>query len=301
MTNHHDKQRSLSFGRTGLKVSAIGFGAGHIGDPDQIDEREANKLLNEVLDAGVTLIDTARGYGLSEERIGKYISARRDEYVLSTKVGYGIEGYEDWTYDCIIAGVDHALRLLKTDVLDIVHLHSCPLETLRQGEVIEALHKAVEAGKVRVAAYSGENEDLDFAIATGAFSSLQFSVNLFDQRSIDRQLSEADRQQLGVIAKRPIANAPWRFEEHPVGLYCEAYWLRMKQMGIEPGDMSWNEMAIRFSAFQTGVSSCILGTSNISHLREQLRYIDHGPLPEQVETEIREAFRRHDQNWIGQI
>ena len=53
-------------------------------------------------------------------------------------MGYGIEGYADWSYDIIIAGVDNALRLMKTDYIDIVHLHSCDLNTLQRGEAIEA-------------------------------------------------------------------------------------------------------------------------------------------------------------------
>ena len=85
------------FGNTGLKVSVLGFGAGHIGS-ENLPEQEAESLLHQVLDSGITLIDTARAYGLSEERIGKYLSRRRSEFVLSTKVGYGIDGFENWTY-----------------------------------------------------------------------------------------------------------------------------------------------------------------------------------------------------------
>src|SRR4051812_13673646 len=127
--------RSRAFGDTGLTVSALGFGGGHIGDP-ATPEPEVERLLNEVLDAGVTLIDTARGYGASEERIGRHLSGRRSEVVLSTKVGYGIPGYEDWTGPCVAAGVDEALRLMRTDRIDVVHLHSCPLEVLERGEVV---------------------------------------------------------------------------------------------------------------------------------------------------------------------
>ena len=108
-----------NFGNTGLKVSALGFGAGEIGDY-AVSENDSERILNAVLDLGVNLIDTARGYFASEERIGKYISHRRKEFILSTKVGYSIEGYADWSYDIILAGVDNALRLMKTDYIDIV-------------------------------------------------------------------------------------------------------------------------------------------------------------------------------------
>jgi aryl-alcohol dehydrogenase-like predicted oxidoreductase len=209
-----------AYGSTGLRVSLLGLGAGQIGD-GQVDEAQVGKLLNEVLDQGITLIDTARGYGLSEERIGKHIAHRRKEFVLSTKVGYGVDGVLDWTYDCILAGVDRALKLMRTDHLDIAHLHSCPQDTLARGEVINALDRGVREGKIRVAAYSGDNEPLEWALASGRFRGLMCSVNPFDQRAIDRVVTPAGKRGIGLIAKRPIGNAPWLHANQPSGQYCE--------------------------------------------------------------------------------
>lgn len=288
------------FGTTGLSVSALGFGAGHIGDL-ALDEREAERLLNGVLDAGVTLLDTARGYGASEERIGKYVSHRRHEYVLSTKVGYGIPDFENWTGPCITAGIDAALRLLATDRIDIVHLHTCPIDVLEAGDVIDALDAAVTAGKVRVAAYSGDNVELDWAVASGRFRSVQTSVNLFDQRVIDAGLATARHAGLGVIAKRPVANAPWRFAERPIGDYCEPYWERMQAMGLDPGDCDWQELALRFAAHQPGVSSIIVGTRNIEHLRRNAELVERGALPDSTVASIRAAFAAADDGWTGQV
>ena len=112
-----------TFAGEDIKVSALGYGAGLIGISD-LDNNSVEVLLNSVLDLGINLIDTARGYGLSEERIGQFISHRRKEFILSTKVGYDIPGTTDWTYDCIIKGIDAALVKPRTDYIDIVHLHS---------------------------------------------------------------------------------------------------------------------------------------------------------------------------------
>src|SRR5947199_5465691 len=172
------------FGTTGLTVPVLGFGAGHVGDP-ALDETEVGRLLNGALDLGVTLIDTARSYGLSEERIGRHLAGRRDEFVLSTKVGYGIPGHDDCTGPVIAAGADAALGRLRTDRIDIVHLHSCPLAVLERCEVTAALQAAVAAGKARVGAFSGDNEPLDWAVASGAFGSIETSVNLVDQRALE--------------------------------------------------------------------------------------------------------------------
>jgi len=285
------------FGDTGLKVSALGFGAANLGDP-RIEDSHAENMLNQVLDLGINLIDTARAYGLSEERVGKFISHRRSEFVLSTKVGYGIEGQKDWTYDCVLSGVDHALKLLKTDYLDIVHLHTCSEELLRDGQVIMALEKAKEAGKIKVLAYAGDGGAVQYAMQSGKFGSLMTSINLCDQRFLDRGLGESKEKRLGIIAKRPLANAPWRFSERPHGHYCEEYWHRMKTMNIDTQGLDWNEVALRFAAFTYGVDSCIVGTTNLEHLKDNLTRIQKGKLPQSMIDSIRTNFREHDFGWV---
>ncbi len=286
------------FGQSDLRVSALGFGAGTIGD-ERIEDQEVGRLLNQVLDSGINLIDTARGYGVSEERIGRHLSHRRQDYVLSTKIGYGIEGYPDWTYDCILAGVEAALKRLQTDYLDIVHLHSCPIGTLEHGEVIEALAKAQEQGKVRVAAYSGENEALAYAAQSRRFGSLMASANICEQHILDTLQNESFSG-LGFIAKRPLANAPWRFAERPVGDYCEVYWERWQAMGLNFPEQELST-SLRFSVFSPGVDSCIVGTTKLEHLQANLRAVELGPLPEDSYQHYRTLFRTHDQGWKGQI
>lgn len=288
------------FGKTGLTVSALGLGAGQIGAAE-LTEDAVGRLLGAAVDLGITLIDTARGYGLSEERIGRHLAHRRDEIVISTKGGYGIPGHADWTGSSLTAGIDAALSRLRTDRLDIFHLHSCPLGTLEHGEVIQALEQAVGAGKVRVAAYSGDDVPLAWAVRSGRFGSIETSVNLCDQRVIDADLPLAIERGLGVIAKRPLANAPWRFAERPVGDYAEVYWERLRAMDLDPAGLLWDELALRFAAFQPGVSSCIVGTASLDHLHRNATQLARGPLPEATTRAIRDAFTRHDQDWRGQV
>jgi aryl-alcohol dehydrogenase-like predicted oxidoreductase len=291
---------SSSFGATGLRVSRLGLGAGHIGG-DDLDEREVARLLHGALDAGVTLIDTARGYGKSEERIARHLGGRRDELVLSTKGGYGVEGVPDWTAEAVTRGVEAALTTLRTDRIDVFHLHSCPREILERGEVVRALSDAVRAGKVRVAAYSGENEALEWAVSSGCFGSLQCSVNLVDQRSLDGAIAEAARRGLGVIGKRPLANACWRFDARPIGDYAEVYWERLATLRDRLGAVDWPNLAVRFAAFAPGVSSVIVGTRSLEHLHRSLAAVDEGPLPAAMVDELRAWFRANDRGWLGQI
>lgn len=287
------------FGTTGLEVSALGYGAGGLGSTS-LSETEAEHLLHAVLDLGLTVIDTAPSYGLSEERIGRHLAGRRGQFVLSTKVGYGVPGVPDWTYEAVAQGIDAALRRLQTDWLDIVHLHSCPRATLETTGVIDALEVAREGGKVRAIAYSGENEDLAYAIDTRRFDALQTSLNVFDQRDLDARIPQALDDGLGVIAKRPLANAPWRFETRPDDHYCLPYWERMQAMGVAPG-LPWPDVALRFAAFSTRAHTCIAGTTRAEHLRANVAAVEQGPLPGALVETLRAAFRQHDDGWAGQV
>jgi aryl-alcohol dehydrogenase-like predicted oxidoreductase len=286
-------------GHTGLRVSALGFGAMHIND-ERTTEAEAGALLNLVLDLGINLVDTARGYGLSEERIGRHLAHRRQNFVLSTKVGYGVEGVPDWTYGCIVQGVERALRLMKTDWLDIVHLHSCPLHVLQQGDVTRALNDCRAAGKLRVAAYSGDNTEVDFAIESGAFGSLQTSVSLCDQAHLQHRAARADHAGIGVIAKRPLAGAVWRFAERPGDFAEGQYWDRFQAMGLQSQE-EWADVALRFAAFHTGAASAIVGTAKPQNLQRNLAAIARGALPPALAAAIRDAFSHRGSEWPGLI
>lgn len=288
-----------AFGSHGFDVSVLGLGAGQIGDAS-LSEDQVGTLINAALDMGINLVDTARGYGLSEERIGRHLSWRRQDFVLSTKIGYGIPGVADWTPECIRAGIDAALQLMRTDWLDIVHLHGPSLEVLQRGEVWQALEQAREQGKVRVVAFSGDNAELEWAIASGQFGSVEMSASLCDQRGLTRLVPQAAAAGMGVIAKRAVANAPWRFAERPHGHYCEEYWHRWRTMAIDAAGMDWQELALRFTAWAPGISCAIVGTTSLEHLRHNVQHAERGPLPEGMQQAILDAFARHDQEWTGQ-
>src|ERR1700722_13567469 len=119
------------FGKTGLSVTVLGFGASEIGGSD---EANVGKVLSAALDAGLNVIDTGECYGQSEEFIGKTVSHRRSEYSLFTKVGHtsGLPG-KDWEPSMMRESIDRSLKRLNTDHLDLIQLHSCNGDILRQG------------------------------------------------------------------------------------------------------------------------------------------------------------------------
>lgn len=278
----------------------VGLGAGHIGDP-AMEESEVEALLGSAVDAGATLIDTARSYGGSEARIGRHLAHRRAEVVLSTKVGYGVAGHEDWTGACVSLGIDEALVRLRTDYLDIVHLHSCPRDVLARGDVIGALLEAVAAGKVRVAGYSGDNQDLEYAVGCGAFDAVQTSVSVVDPWSSRAVVPRAARAGVGVIAKRPLGNAPWRFEAAPAADDVGEYWRRWRALELELSPDEAPDIALRYVAFHTGVDCAIVGTGRPAHLAAALRAVERGPLDAPLRARIEAAVDRCGAGWPGVV
>ncbi len=286
------------YGSTGLMVSSLGLGAIQIGHAS-LDEASARSVLETALELGINLIDTAPSYGISEQRIGQYLSARREQFILSTKLGYGVDGIQDWTGPCITAGVEQALGKLKTDRIDIAHLHSCPASTLERGDVVDALEKAKQAGKIIAIAYSGDNEDLTYAINMDRFDGFMVSLNICDQQVLNEQLTAM--QGKGLIAKRPTANHPWRFESVPTGDYCEVYWHRWKAMNPPNFGMEWGELSLRFALSFSGIASAVVGTSSFEHLEQNIAWAANGALDDAQILQLRESFKTHDKNWRAEI
>jgi aryl-alcohol dehydrogenase-like predicted oxidoreductase len=295
-----------ALGETGLVVSPVGLGCGPLGE-DRVDEGAAERLVRAALDAGVTLFDTARSYGSSEARLGRLLGRDRRGVVLSTKLGYGVDGVADWTGPCVTAGVDGALRRLATDWLDVVHLHSCPREVLERGEVVEALAAAVAAGKVRVAGYAGDNDAADHAVACGRFAALETSLSLIDRRAAPC-VARAAAAGLGVIAKRPLGNAPWRFAAPPPAADLAEAHRRFVAVAAAGGaaaraaaDLDWAELAVRFTVHHAGVTAAIVGTARPEHLRACLAAAASGPLPEAVLGELDAAYAAVGRDWPGVV
>lgn len=282
------------FGDTGLEVSLVGLGAGQIGERE-VSEHDAAAVLNGALDLGVTLIDTARSYGLSEQRIGRHLAHRRGEFVLSSKGGAGVEGVPDWSPEAVGRSIEDALRATRSERIDVFHLHSCPVEVLRRGDLQEALDAALAAGDIGVAAYSGDNEHVAFAVDSGRFGSIETSVSIADQWNLRHVLGR--RPELGVIAKRPIANAPWRFAERPVGNYAELYWERLRALDYDFAGIDPAELALRFTAYAPGVTTAIVGTAKLANLQRNLEAVARGPLPDDVLQRLDETWRRVGSDW----
>lgn len=280
--------------------SEVGFGAGGLDDP-RLSEADAGRLVSAALDLGVTVFDTARSYGASEERLGRALRGARDRAVVFTKGGYGVEGAADWTGPAVTKGIEEAIVRLGREPLDGFLLHSCDLQTLERGDVPLALVRAREAGKVRLTGYSGEGAALAWAAARReTFSVLECSLSPLDQANLEL-ISRAAQGDFCVLAKRPLANAPWRFATRPDREDIAVYWDRLRALGFDPAPLAWDELALRFTAFQPGVTTALVGTTRIEHLASAVAAVRAGALPVDVSERLRGAFAARGRGWPGLV
>lgn len=306
-------EHTRTFGRTGLRVSPLGFGGAPIGVLET-EQDEVGRVLNSLLDAGVNVIDTAAMYYGSEEMIQRTIGHRRDEYVLISKCGNAEEESEEvaWSPELIRANVDRSLKRLGTDCIDVMLLHTCDLDVLKKGEALATLVEIRDAGKVRFVGYSGDNEAGAFAATLDDVAVIQTSINICDQNNIDVVLPEATANEIGVMVKRPIANAAWKpmneqYEKY--ANYVKPYHERFTTMGLSldalgiDGDPAtvWPEVALRFVLSFPGAHTAIIGTTKSSHVEANLRAAAKGPLPNDVVKTIRAMYDKADpdRSWEG--
>lgn len=292
-------------GKTDMHVSILGFGGAEIGFENAAAET-VEALLNSALDAGLNVIDTAECYEGSEELIGKSIGHRRDDFFLFTKVGHpkGV-GSEDWSTASILESIERSLRRLQTDRLDLVQLHTCSEATLRKGDVIAALRTARERGHARYLGYSGDSRAAKFAIESGAFDTLQTSLNIADQEPLELSVPLARERQMGVIAKRPIANAAWKSGHKPIDSYQHPYWDRLRKLDYnfirDPSLEGSIAHALRFTLSVPGVHTAIVGTTKPKRWQENAKLLEAGPLTAAEFDAIRERWDDiAPSTWVGQ-
>jgi aryl-alcohol dehydrogenase-like predicted oxidoreductase len=288
-------------GKTGMEVSVLGFGGAEIGY-ESASPSDVEKLLGSALDAGLNVIDTAECYNNSEELIGQAVSHRRNDFFLFTKCGHA-HGFDepDWDIAMLEKSIDRSLKNLRTDCLDLIQLHTCSEEMLRQGDVIAVLQRARDAGKTRFIGYSGDRNDAKYAVECGAFDTLQTSLNIADQQPVDLYLGLAKERGMGVIAKRPIANAAWLAKPEP-GSYSYAYYERLQKLDY-PFLKQDNSIgvALRWTLSQPGVHTAIVGTKNPARWQQNAALLNAGPLSDAELQAIQARWKEVAvDDWTGQ-
>ena len=277
-------------GRTGLEVTQLGFGTamGDVSDGGP-DDDQVEKILNAVLDAGINFIDTAPDYGESEERIGKYISHRRDQFYLATKCGCNIdlggkrlEPGHLWTQDRLHRNIDQSLIRMKTDYVDIVQMHNPTVDEVEQGELVPALEQIRQAGKTRFIGVSSTTPDLLPFAEMDVFDVFQVPYSAVE-RTHEQVIQRVSDMGAGLIIRGGIGQG------HHGGQKRWDAWERAKLDELA-GAMSRYEFVLRFTLSHLACHTTIVGTTEPNHLRANVSAAQAGPLPGAVYDEAKERL-----------
>ncbi len=284
------------FGRTGLEVTQLGYGAMEVrgeriwgGRPTS--NEEAKSILNAVLDAGINFIDTANDYGKSELYIGRHIRHRKDEYTIATKCGCHMEYAGDhdetphiWTRENILRNVADSLLKMELDTLDVLQLHGATVQECEENGLYDLFKQLKEWGAVRFIGCSSVAPNLVEHIKTGVFDVFQIPYSALERRH-ENQITMAAEAGAGIIIRGGVARG-----EPGVGLGYTDRWSLFEKAKLdelmEPGE-SRTSFLLRFTITHPHCHTTIVGTSNHHHLAENLATIAKGPLPADVYNETK--------------
>ena len=284
-----------TLGRTGLEVTQLGYGSMGLRGPKTwgvrvVSEESADTFLNSVLDAGINFIDTSPDYGISEERIGRYIGGRRSEFYLATKCGCVYTQHEDhleidhvWDRDVVARNLETSLQRLKTDHIDILQFHGGDAESLQRAGLIETLMEFRDQGMIRFIGSSSSLPKLPAMIALGVFDTFQIPYSCLAPQHHDL-ITKAAETGSGIIIRGGVAQGGPDAKIQREAL--NAVWSNAKLDEILPAGMSRAELILRYTLSHPRCHTTIVGTCNADHLAENLASAEAGSLPTELYNEI---------------
>ena len=286
-------------GRTGLEVTQLGYGAmevrGHrIWKGRPCSEDQARTILNAVLDAGITFIDTANDYGTSELFIGRFLADRRKEYVLATKCGCHMQYAGDhdetphvWTRENLLRNIADSLLKMRTGHVDLLQLHNPDVETAEKFKVVDVLRELKRAGAIRFLGCSSTSPHLRTYIGWGVFDVFQIPYSALE-RQHENLITEAAKAGAGIIIRGGVARG-----EPGSGLGNENRWEVFAKAGLDElraeGE-SRTAFLLRFTLSHPHCHTTIVGTLRPEHLLENVEVACKGPLPSDVYEEAKKRL-----------
>ncbi|MBM4254293.1 MAG: aldo/keto reductase [Deltaproteobacteria bacterium] len=283
-----------TLGRTGVRVSDVGFGAMTIGGEifGATDDQESLRALNHALDMGMNFIDTADAYGRghSEELLGQLLKTRRKDVVLATKGGNQFtvrQGLRNFDPDYITSALEASLKRLQIDTIDLYQLHNPSPEVMRQGAIFERLDRCKREGKIRFYGVSLEKtEDGLVAIETGKPDTLQVVYNILHQDPEEQLFPLAQKENIGILARVPLERGvltgrfkkreefvekDWRRGAFPEDGLAQTHAAVEKLDFLVKGDVpNLAQAALRFILSHPAVSTVIPGIRTVRQVDDNL-------------------------------
>ncbi|MCC5894188.1 MAG: aldo/keto reductase [Alkalibacterium sp.] len=296
------KKRSL--GQTGIEVSEVGFGAWQLGnekDWGKMEDKAAIELVNEAIDKGCNLFDTAPNYGLgsSEDLLGRALKGKRDQVVINSKCGHQSNDVQSFDPEDLIKSVEGSLKRLNTDYLDSLLLHNPPFESLdNQSPQFEALKQLKQQGKIRAYGASVDTGKEVEQILTHTDSEvIEVMFNILYQEPLDA-MKKAHEQGVGLIVKVPL-DSGWltgKYDGNSSFTGIRSRWSSedIKQRGklvrqvrdIIGPDTSMVKASLQYILSFSEVSSVIPGARNSQQLNQNLSASD-----EVLSNDLQQALR----------
>lgn len=320
------KYRKL--GKSGIKVSEIGFGAWVIGLDwwgKKIDDDEGLKMLKRAYDLGITFYDTADiyGKGRSEKLLAKAFKGMRNEVVLSTKFGYDIYsgvkqiGHDElpqkFDEEFIRFALEQSLNRLETDYIDLYNLHNPKMDVIQDDDVFQLLNELISEGRIRhygVAlgpAIGWQNEGI-FAMDNRNVSAVQTVYNILEQDPAKDFFAVAKETDVGILVRVPDAsgvltgkvNANTVIGSNDHRSFRKREWIieAMKKVdNLKPFAQSkgWNitELAIKFILSEKTVSSVLPTVTSMEELETFANISDGKYLDEKEYEHVKEMYNNN--------
>ncbi len=310
-----------AFGRTGMDVSAIGFGCWEIGGGyGHFDESDVFKAVQRALDLGINLFDTAEGYGFgqSEEILGKALGTRRDEAIVVTKFGILQDDgkwYRDSSRESALAAIDRSLKALGTDYVDVYLIH-WPDKDVALEESMGALEEIVQAGKARFVGVSNFRPDqIETCMETRRVDITQYGYHMFDRRLEREVFPTIAEHGIGLMTYGSLAHglltgtftADTTFDESDwrssgiafnIPLFTEEVFARnvaavndLKPIAARHGK-TMAQLALRWALRNPVVSVALIGFRRPEEVEENVAGLDLS-LDQETLDEIEAVFAKH--------
>ncbi len=316
------KYRAL--GKTGYKVSEIGYGAWSLGaDWGDVTDSQALLTLSSLPEAGITFIDTADVYGdgRSEKLIAKFRQSDKSPFYVATKAGRRLNPHatEGYTKVNLTEFVNRSLVNLKADCLDLLQLHCPPTPVYYNPEVFSALDDLVKAGKIRHYGVSVEKvEEALKAIEYPNVSTVQIIFNIFRQRPMELFFREAAKKNIGIIVRVPLAsglltgkfNLDSKFAENDHRQYNrkgQAFDVGETFSGVDfktgltaveelrkiiPQGYTMPQFALKWILMHKEVSTVIAGGKTSNQVIENVKASDLPPLTQKTMDRVEEVYKK---------
>jgi len=312
-------------GKTGFNISEVSLGTWQVGGKWGADFSHANadEILNRAVDKGINFIDTADVYGdgHSEKAVGRLVKSRKEQIYVATKCGRKLNPHkaEAYTTKAIRGFVEDSLKNMNLETIDLIQLHCPPSDVFYQPEVFELFDRLKDEGKIQFLGVSIEKVEEGLkAMQYSNVGSIQLIYNMFRQRPNELLFKEAQKNNVGLIARVPLASGllTGKFDKQSnftkddhrnfnrngeafdkgetfSGVDYEKGLVAVEELKKLFPNASLPLLALRWILHFEEISCVIPGASNVKQLEDNVNVVDYATLNHSQIADIEEIYNKY--------